>query len=105
MPDPRGVPMISIDRDPRGALVIRGDIDIAGGPMLDAAVQEYADGEPLVLDLGAVGFIDSSGLRALLGASRRAVQHGTVVRLRNVGPAVRRMLDITGTAEQFQFEN
>ena len=58
-----------------------------------------------MLDLGDVDFIDSSGLRTLLGASRRAGERGTVVHLRNVGSAVRRMLDITGTTEQFQLED
>ena len=105
-PHPRDLP-ISIDRDPSGALIVRGDIDIVGGPALDAAVLEFdddADGAPVVIDLADVAFVDSSGLRALLSVSRRAQQRGAVVRLRNVGPAVRRMLDITGTAAQFELD-
>jgi anti-anti-sigma factor len=62
------------------------------------------NGAPIVLDLDDVGFIDSSGLRTLLAATRRADSRGTVVRLRNVGTTVRRMLEITGTADRFEIE-
>ena len=103
MADQRGEPLF-VDVDQSGALVVHGDIDIAGGPTLDSFVTRSENGEPVVLDLGDVDFIDSSGLRTLLAATRRASQRGTVVRLRNVRPTVRRMLEITGTADQFEIE-
>ena len=103
MTDQRGGPL-SVDVDTSGAFVVHGDIDIAGGPTLESYVSRAADGLPIVLDLRDVEFIDSSGLRTLLAATRRARQHDTCVRLRNVGAAVRRMLDITGTSGQFDIE-
>ena len=102
MTDQRGGPL-SVDVDTSGALVVHGDIDIAGGPTLDTYVMRSENG-PIVLDLDDVDFIDSSGLRTLLTATRRAGERGTVVRLRNVGTTVRRMLEITGTADQFEIE-
>jgi anti-anti-sigma factor len=87
-----------------GTLVVHGDIDIAGGPILEAYIQRFADGQPVVLDLDDVPFIDSSGLRTLLIAAGRDGTDGTTVRLRNVGATVRRMLEITGTAGQFEIE-
>ena len=57
-----------------------------------------------VIDLGDVFFIDSSGLRSLLGASRRARTRGATVVLRNVGSEVLRLLEITGTTEHFSIE-
>jgi anti-sigma B factor antagonist len=99
----RGGPL-SVYVDTSGALVVHGDIDIAGGPTLDTYVMRSENGRPIVLDLDDVDFIDSSGLRTLLTATRRASERGTVVRLRNVGTTVRRMLEITGTADQFEIE-
>jgi anti-sigma B factor antagonist len=104
MTDQRGGPL-QVDLDAAGVLVVHGDIDVAGGPTLEACVLTRENEAPIVLDLGDVDFIDSSGLRTLLGASRRAGERGTAVHLRNVGSAVRRMLDITGTTEQFRLED
>ncbi|HEX6659795.1 MAG TPA: STAS domain-containing protein, partial [Ilumatobacter sp.] len=76
MTDQRGGPL-SVDVDTSGALVVHGDIDIAGGPTLDNYVIRSDDGRPIVLDLDDVDFIDSSGLRTLLTATRRAGERGT----------------------------
>ena len=103
MKDQRGGPL-SVDVDTSGAFVVHGDIDIAGGPTLESYVLRSDDEMPIVLDLRDVDFIDSSGLRTLLSAARRAQQHDTCVRLRHVGPALRRMLEITGTSGQFEIE-
>jgi anti-sigma B factor antagonist len=96
---------LSVDLDDAGVLVVHGDIDVAGGPTLEASVLTRENHSPIVIDLADVDFIDSSGLRTLLEASRRAGERGTTVNLRNVGPVVHRMLDITGTAERFRLED
>jgi anti-anti-sigma factor len=103
MTDQRGGPL-TIDVDDSGAFIVHGDIDIAGAPTLETYVSRYRNGTPIVLDLNDVDFVDSSGLRALLAATGRARKLNAVVRLRNVGATVRRMLDITGTAGQFEIE-
>ncbi len=103
MTDHRGGPL-SVDVDTSGALVVHGDIDIAGGPTLESYVLRSESGRPIVLDLRGVEFIDSSGLRTLLAAARRARRNDSSVRLRNVGTAVRRMFEITATSDQFEIE-
>ncbi len=95
---------LSVDRGPDGVIAVHGDIDVAGGPILEAALLK-ADGSPVVIDLADVFFIDSSGLRCLLGAGRRARDRGTTVVLRGVGAEVRRLLEITGTTDQFSIED
>lgn len=95
---------LSVRVDADGTIVVRGDIDIAGGPILDDAIRDAVRIGPMVLDLAAVSFIDSSGLRSLLNASRRAQDHGGTVLLRAVGPEVVRLLEITGTTERFHIE-
>jgi anti-sigma B factor antagonist len=91
---------VLIDQD--GTVVAEGDIDLAGGPLLDTAILRLENSSPVVIDLAAVEFIDSSGLRSLLAASRRAQGRGTTVVLRSPSAGVLRLLSITGTTEQFQ---
>lgn len=95
---------LTVDVGPDGALVVHGDIDVAGGPVLESAILERESRGPLVIDLGDVFFIDSSGLRSLLGASRRAHDRGSTLVLRDVGPEVVRLLEITGTTQQFSIQ-
>jgi len=87
-----------------GVVVVRGDIDIAGGPILDAALTSAEPVGDVIVDLGGVLFVDSSGLRCLLSASRRAAARGATVSLRGVRPTVARLFEITGTTEQFVIE-
>jgi anti-sigma B factor antagonist len=95
---------LTVDDGVGGVIVVHGDIDVAGGPILEAAIREREREGPVVIDLGDVYFIDSSGLRSLLGASRRARDRGATVALRRVGSEVLRLLEITGTTEHFAIE-
>lgn len=90
-----------------GAIVVHGDIDIATGPTLDEAItnRESSGAGSVVIDLGGVDFIDSSGLRTLLSASGRARDNDRRVTLRAVGPEVSRLLDLTSTTGQFEIES
>ncbi|MEP7202254.1 MAG: STAS domain-containing protein [Ilumatobacteraceae bacterium] len=96
---------LTVDNGPDGAIVVHGDIDVAGGPKLESAIVARETDGPIVIDLGDVYFIDSSGLRSLLGASRRARARSADVVLRNVGAEVLRLLEITGTTDHFSIEN
>jgi anti-sigma B factor antagonist len=95
---------LTVDNGPEGVIVVHGDIDVAGGPILEAAILDREGNGAVVIDLADVFFIDSSGLRSLLGASRRARTRGANVVLRHVGSEVLRLLEITGTTEHFSIE-
>ena len=95
---------VTIDIAEDGSIVVHGDIDMAGGPLLESAMLGQEEHGPVVVDLADVFFIDSSGLRSLLGASRRAHQRDSTVTLRSVGPEVARLLEITGTTGQFTIQ-
>ena len=95
---------IKVSIDENGIVVAEGDIDLAGGPLLDTAILRLENSQPVIIDLAAVEFIDSSGLRSLLSASRRAQERNTSVVLRNPSAGVTRLLGITGTTEQFTIE-
>jgi anti-anti-sigma factor len=95
---------LTVENVPGGAIVVHGDIDVAGGPILEAALLRREGDDVIVIDLGDVYFIDSSGLRSLLGASRRARARGATIVLKRVGPEVLRLLEITGTTGNFSIE-
>jgi anti-anti-sigma factor len=98
--------LLRIDSDRAGETLhvrLGGELDLAGVPKLD---QEIAGREnqiaTLIIDLRDVEFIDSSGLRAVLLADRRARERGSrcvVIR----GPeAVDRVFQITGCDQRLE---
>lgn len=88
-----------------GTISVAGDIDMAAGPILEEAMlrqeAQLGVGGDLVVDVEGVQFIDSSGLRSLLAAARRASARSARLELQAVGPEVIRLFEITGTLGQF----
>ena len=68
--------------------------------MLAAALQQVG-GRPLRIDLSELAFMDSTGLRALLGLQR---EHGDVKLRGPLQPAVQRLLELTQTLQILPFE-
>ena len=100
-----GHPQVRIERDEHGVIVVAGELDLVGGPLLEEAVQACErEGAPVVIDMSRVAFVDSSGLRALIAAVQRAGRDGRRVRLVSPTTAVTRLLDITATASMFDIE-
>jgi anti-sigma B factor antagonist len=87
--------------EPR-VVIVRGEVDLATAPELEACVQEaFAGASAVVLDLEALTFIDSSGLRVLVALSNGARAGGARLHLRNVPRHAQRVLDLTGLADWF----
>lgn len=84
-------------------IVLGGQLDLAStGALDDAARSLGALTSPLVVDVAGVSFIDSSGLRSLMALHEASIAAtGTGARLVNVGPAVHRVLQLTGLVEMF----
>jgi anti-sigma B factor antagonist len=83
---------------------VQGDIDLlVESPLVEQVADLLApNGDSRVLlDLRAVDFIDSSGVRALV---RLHQAHGDRVELAAVSHQVRRVLEIVGLAEQLGVE-
>jgi anti-sigma B factor antagonist len=80
-----------------------GTLDIATSPTLRAALLEAADraNHEIVVDLTQLEFLDSTGLGALIGAHKRAAEHGVSVRLVAHEGQILRLLRITGLLEVF----
>jgi anti-sigma B factor antagonist len=74
--------------------MVSGELDLATVPQLSAAVAEHSDASLLVLDLTAVTFIESTGVRVLIQADRACARSGSrLVVLAGDGP-VRRLLGL-----------
>jgi len=73
---------------------VRGEVDIALTPAIDAAV-EGLRGRDVVIDLREVSFMSSSGLASLLRAKRQADAEGSRLALRAPSRQVREVLDMT----------
>lgn len=66
-------------RDDRGVTIrLSGELDVAGCPAIDEALLLIEGEGPgrLAIDLRGLRFIDSSGLRVIVGAHQRAVGAG-----------------------------
>jgi anti-sigma B factor antagonist len=89
---------IAVRRE-RGFVVVKatGVIDISTVSRLRERLFEQADaGRPLIVDLEQITFIDSAGLGALIGASRRAEEHGGTLHAVCARPHTRKQLCLTG---------
>jgi anti-sigma B factor antagonist len=82
---------------------LSGTLDIATSPTLRAALLEAADRDDheMIVDLTQLEFLDSTGLGALIGAHKRASEHGGAVRLVAHEGQILRLLRITGLLEVF----
>jgi anti-sigma B factor antagonist len=98
---------LSTEQDGRRAVVtVRGELDAYSAPRLeDEITRLVADGAgDVVLDLSQTGFLDSSGLRAILTAQRRLDEGNGRMGLRAPSEPVKRLLEITGLTDHFPVE-
>jgi anti-sigma B factor antagonist len=71
-----------------------GEFDLALRPAFNDALAK-ADGH-VEVDLGAVSFLDSAGIAALVEGRKAALDRGASFRVTEASDTVIRMLDITG---------
>ena len=108
--DPGPVPRpftIAVGEAPEGValLMLDGEMDMAGIRAFRAGVEEaIGDREirTLILDMSEVPFMDSSMLRELLRVNQELRQQGAWPVLAGLQGPLRRLLDLTRTAELFR---
>lgn len=80
------------------ALVTTTELDGAASPAFRSLTcRLLSPGRALVLDLSRLGFVDSSGLGAILSVAREAKDVGARLILAAAAPGVRGLLELTGT--------
>jgi anti-sigma B factor antagonist len=77
---------------------LRGSLDMATSPTARAALMEAANEgvHDIVVDLSQVEFLDSTGLGALIGSHRRALEKGGRLRIVTPDGQIARLFHITG---------
>jgi anti-sigma B factor antagonist len=87
-------------------LIVRleGELDMASTPLLESAVEgaELDARAMVVLDLQALEFMDSTGLRILLSLRERAIERGQEFAVTPGTPQVQRLLSLTGVASHLR---
>ncbi|WP_375474880.1 STAS domain-containing protein [uncultured Jatrophihabitans sp.] len=92
------------DEDERSVLLVTGSVDFGSrGTLLDAGRQALGrdDVEGLILDLGQVSFLDSTGIGVFVQLAQVAEDGEKSFALRNPSNRVRRVLEVAGLAEQW----
>lgn len=89
-----------------GLISLDGELDLASAPALEQRLQELEGRRPakLILDLTALSFLDSTGLRVLLQADGRARERGCKLVVRRGEDSVQRVFEVTGAHEMLTFE-
>jgi anti-anti-sigma factor len=81
-------------------VALSGDLDLASASVVDDELRRAEQSEDLVvLDLGAVSFMDSTGLRIIISAHKRLLERGASLKIEHVPPQVRRLFELVGVTE------
>lgn len=102
-----GLTISSVVEDGTVSIALEGELDLAGARQMEESLAAAEREEParLIVDLGRLAFIDSTGLRLLLQADARAREHGYELVLRPGEPAVQRAFEVTGALGILRFED
>jgi anti-anti-sigma factor len=85
---------------------VSGDVDLETFGLLEAPLQTLQlDGRSnIVVDLSGIGFIDSTGVRVIVEAHRRAVVRGRTLLIRGAPEQVLRLFQLTATDRELTVE-
>jgi anti-sigma B factor antagonist len=78
-----------------------GELDLAGAPLFESEIEgaEVGAAAVVVLDLRALRFIDSTGLRVIFSAHARSIERGQQFAVTQGSEQVQRLLSITRVGE------
>ncbi len=105
VPVPGGLVVQPSTEEDLTVLTVSGELDLASTPILERELHaiEEAGAKKLLIDLAGVGFMDSTGLQALLRARERATAEGIQLALRRGPHQVQRVFELTKTIDVFTF--
>lgn len=85
-------------------LSLEGRLDTTTSPMLEAELKHSVEGiTELVIDMAALEYISSSGLRVLLSAQKVMNRQGKMS-IRNVNETIMEIFEVTGFADILTIE-
>jgi anti-sigma B factor antagonist len=94
-------------RNDRHLFVLNGELDIGSAPVLEATLDEAcaAGAKEVVIDMGGVEFIDSSGLSAIVRGKMLCEEHGCDYCLTPAQRPVQGVFEVTGVVDRLQFRD
>ena len=96
--------VVPSETDQALVLGLSGEVIMDVVPDLKVEIERLADGSAktaVVVDLGAVTFMDSSGVGLLLGLRRFCKQRDKFFELANPAPPIKKLLDMLRLTEYF----
>jgi anti-sigma B factor antagonist len=91
--------------DGRVVVSLRGELDVVAAAEVNEALRRgLATGQQVVVDLGAVTFIDSTGLAAIVKSAENDEQRAQLVLRPSLHQQPQRLLTLTSVSELFAFE-
>ncbi len=89
----------------RHTIVLSGELDVASAQMLEESIAEAcaAGAKELVLDMGAIEFMDSTGVRAILRGRSSCEAHRCDFHLTPAQRPVEQTLEVTGVRRKLPF--
>jgi anti-anti-sigma factor len=92
------------ERDGIAHLALRGELDLSSVPKAEEALKRVEDQAPevIVLDLGGLTFLDSTGLRMVVTADQRAREQERRLAVVRGPESVQRVFSITRLDEHLE---
>lgn len=86
-----------------GLVTLRGEIDFTVTPRMRERLALFIEttGGEIVLDMGGLDYIDSSGLAALIEARKKLQSQGRKISISEVSPQVRKLFNLTQIGDLF----
>jgi anti-sigma B factor antagonist len=89
----------------RYILILGGELDLAGVPAFEAAVTRLCEmgAEELLVDISDLGFIDSTGLRAILEVKAACEERSCVFSMTHAQENVDHLFELTRLIDRLSF--
>ncbi len=86
-------------------VTLRGELDVVAAAEVSEALRRHlAAGQRLLVDLGEVTFIDSTGLAAIVKSPENEAERALLVLRPSQHRQPQRLLDLTNVSQLFTFE-
>ncbi len=82
-------------------LSLKGILNASSAPQLKSHIERCPESQSLVIDLGQVEFLDSSGLGVLVGIARKKKISGAFLRLANLNERIKTVFKLTNAYTLF----
>jgi anti-sigma B factor antagonist len=89
-------------KNENGATVfaLEGRLDTVTAPeLLAVLIPEFSDVSDITIDLKAVNYVSSAGLRTLLAGHKEAMKKAATMKITGVCPEVQEVFDMTGFSD------